>query len=112
MMMNTTETDRIEKRVTLKAPRACVWRAILNAEEFGQWFRVKLEGPFVEGKRVRGQVTYPGYEHLTMDVQVERMEPERYFAYRWHPAAIDPKMDYSRRPRSSKFRLGGRRVPR
>jgi uncharacterized protein YndB with AHSA1/START domain len=104
--MNTTETDRIEKRVTLKAPRARVWQAISNAEEFGQWFRVKLEGPFIEGKTVRGRITYPGYEHVTMEVHVERMEPERYFAYRWHPGAVDMKVDYSSEPTTLvEFRL-------
>ena len=93
--MDETTTDRIEKRVTLRAPRARVWRAITAVEEFGAWFRVKLDGPFAEGATVRGQITYPGYEHLTMEVVVERIEPERYFAYRWHPYAVEPGVDYS-----------------
>ena len=96
--MNTTETDRLEKRVSLKAPRSRVWHAISNADEFGQWFRVKFESPFAEGTTVRGRITHPGYEHYTMEVQVERIEPERYFAYRWHPAAIDLTVDYSSEP--------------
>jgi uncharacterized protein YndB with AHSA1/START domain len=99
-------TDRIEKKVILSAPRSRVWRAITNAEEFGAWFRVKLEGAFVEGATIRGKVTHPGYEHLTMEVQVERIEPERYFAYRWHPYAIDPTVDYSPEPMTLvEFRL-------
>lgn len=89
------DSDRIEKRVTLRAPRSRVWRAIANAEEFGTWFRVKFEGAFVQGAAIRGKITHPGYEHLTMELLVERIEPERYFAYRWHPYAIDPKVDYS-----------------
>jgi len=80
--MNVTDTDRIEKRVELRAPRSRVWRAITQTEEFGAWFGVKLEGTFVEGVRVRGQITHPNYEHLTMEVVVERIEPERYFAFR------------------------------
>lgn len=96
--MTTAVTDRIEKRVVLRAPRGRVWRAITDAGEFGTWFGVKLEGPFTEGANVRGRITYPGYEHLTMDVFVERIDPERYFAYRWHPAAVDPKADYSQEP--------------
>jgi uncharacterized protein YndB with AHSA1/START domain len=101
-----TETDRIEKKVTLRAPRSRVWRALTNAEEFGAWFRVKLEGPFTEGGTVRGKITHPGYEHLTMEMQVERIEPERYFAYRWHPYAIDAKVDYSSEPSTLvEFRL-------
>ena len=91
-------TDRIEKQITLRAPRARVWRAIADSEQFGQWFKVKLAGPFVEGQTVRGQITHPGYEHLAMEVMVERVQPEGYFAYRWHPYAIDPAMDYSAEP--------------
>ena len=100
------QTDRIEKKVTLNAPRSRVWRAIADAEEFGTWFRVKLEGPFIEGRMIRGKITHPGYEHLTMELQVERIEPERYFAYRWHPYAMDPSVDYSAEPTTLvEFRL-------
>jgi uncharacterized protein YndB with AHSA1/START domain len=91
-------TDRIEKRVELRAPRSRVWRAIATAKEFGEWFRMKLEGDFAEGRTIRGRITEPGYEHLTFDMQVERIEPERYFSYRWHPYAIDPAVDYSAEP--------------
>lgn len=102
----TATTDRIEKHVVLRAPRARVWRALTDAQEFGTWFRVKLESPFVEGATVRGRITYPGYEHLVFEVTVERIEPERYFAYRWHPAAIDPTVDYSNEPTTLvEFRL-------
>lgn len=101
-----TSTDRIEKNVVLRAPRSRVWRALTNSEEFGQWFRVKLEGAFVEGAAVRGKITHPGFEHLAFEVQIERIEPERYFAYRWHPYAIDPKVDYSSEPATLvEFRL-------
>jgi uncharacterized protein YndB with AHSA1/START domain len=93
-----SSTDRIEKQMELKAPRARVWRALANAEEFGQWFRVKLEGPFVAGASVRGKITHPGYEHMTMEIFVERIEPERLLSYRWHPYAIDPGVDYSKEP--------------
>lgn len=92
-------TDRIERKILLKAPRSRVWRALANAEEFGEWFRVSLKGQaFVAGQRTRGHITYPGYEHLVFDVLVERMEPERLLALRWHPAAIDPAVDYSKEP--------------
>jgi uncharacterized protein YndB with AHSA1/START domain len=96
--MSQDGTDRIEKKVILRAPRSRVWRAITNADEFGTWFGVKLEGAFSEGAAIRGKITYPGYEHLTMELQVERIEPERYFAYRWHPYAVDPAVDYSAEP--------------
>jgi uncharacterized protein YndB with AHSA1/START domain len=92
------DTNRIEKKVILRAPRSRVWRAIANAEEFGEWFRVKLEGIFQQGALIRGKITHPGYEHLTMEMQVERIEPEKYFSYRWHPYAVDPGVDYSSEP--------------
>ncbi|HCZ33548.1 MAG TPA: vanillate O-demethylase oxidoreductase VanB [Holophagaceae bacterium] len=96
--MNASGTDRIEKQILLRAPRARVWRALTDAGEFGEWFRVKLDGPFVPGGRTTGHITYPGYEHLRMDVLVERMEAETLFGFRWHPAAVDPGVDYSREP--------------
>ena len=91
-------TDRIEKKIRLRAPLSRVWRALTDAREFGAWFQVELEGAFAPGARVRGKITTPGYEHLTMEITVERMEPERLFSYRWHPYAIDPKLDYSSEP--------------
>jgi uncharacterized protein YndB with AHSA1/START domain len=100
------DTARIEKKVVLRAPRSRVWRAITTAEEFGAWFRVKLEGEFAEGATIRGTITHPGYEHVTMEMLVERIEPERYFAYRWHPYAIDAGVDYSHEPTTLvEFRL-------
>lgn len=96
--MQTTSTDRIEKTVTLTAPRARVWHAIADARQFGEWFRVRLDGEFAAGATLRGNITYPGYEYITMEIVVERMEPERFFSYRWHPYAIDPKVDYSPEP--------------
>ena len=97
-METTTSTDRIEKTVTLAAPRARVWQAIADARQFGEWFRVRLDGEFAAGVAIRGHITYPRYEYITMEVLVERMEPERFFSYRWHPYAIDPKVDYSPEP--------------
>ena len=98
--------DRIEKRIDLKAPVSRVWRALTDYREFGEWFRVKLEGPFVVGKEARGQITHPGYEHLQMTMNVQRMEAERFFSYTWHPYAIDPKVDYSKEtPTLVEFRL-------
>lgn len=94
----TSSTDRIEKRIVLRAPRARVWRAITTAEEFGTWFRVKLDGPFAAGATLHGRITSPGYEHLTVEMMVERVEPQRYFSYRWHPYPNDPKRDYSTEP--------------
>ena len=97
--MGPTSTDRIEKQVVLRAPRAKVWRALADAPRFGAWFGVDLRGAsFTPGARVRGKVTHPGYEHLTWEAVIERMEPERLLSWRWHPYAVDPKTDYSKEP--------------
>lgn len=99
-------TDRIEKQIELKAPVSRVWRALTDHREFGEWFRVKLDGPFEAGKVSRGQITFPGYEHLKWEAVVQKMEPERLFSFTWHPYAIDPKMDYSKEPSTLvEFRL-------
>jgi uncharacterized protein YndB with AHSA1/START domain len=99
-------TDRIEKQILLRAPRSRVWRALTDAREFGTWFRVKLQDDFAVGKSVAGSVLYPGYEHLRFEATVEKMEPERLFSFRWHPAAVDPKVDYSKEPTTLvEFRL-------
>lgn len=93
--MESTSKDRIVKRIELKASPSRVWRALTDHKEFGEWFRVNLEGPFVPGRTTTGRITYPGYEHLIMEVVVQRMEPERLFSFTWHPYAIDPNVDYS-----------------
>jgi len=96
----------IEKQIELKAPVSRVWRALTDHNEFGEWFRVKLENPFVPGKIARGRILYPGYEHLTMEVVVKTMEPEALFSFTWHPYAIEPKKDYSSEPQTLvEFRL-------
>jgi len=87
--------DRIEKRIELKAPISRVWRAVTDYREFGDWFRVKLDGPFVQGQVSRGQITYPGYEHVKWEAVVQKMEPERLFSFTWpHPRSLD-QADYA-----------------
>ena len=110
-MTNTTQspmtnTDSIEKQIVLRASRARVWRALTDAAEFGSWFGVKLEGSFEVGKPVRGRITHPGYEHIVFDMIIERMDAQTLFAYRWHPYAIEPVVDYSKEPTTLvEFRL-------
>jgi uncharacterized protein YndB with AHSA1/START domain len=91
-------SDRIEKTIELKVPVSRVWRALTDHHEFGTWFRVRLDGPFVPGQVSRGQITYPGYEHHRWEAVVQKMEPERLFSFTWHPYAIDPTQDYSGEP--------------
>jgi len=88
--------NRIEKHIDLKAPLSRVWKAITDHNQFGQWFGVKLEGPFVVGKTTHGKMTYPGYEHMQWAVDVKEMQPERLFSFTWHPYAVDEAIDYSK----------------
>lgn len=99
-------TDRIEKSISIAAPVERVWRALTDHEEFGAWFRVKLDGPFVLGEESSGRITYPGYEHLKWEAKVVAMEEPSLFAFIWHPYAVDPERDYSADPRTRvEFRL-------
>jgi len=98
--------NKIEKRIELKAPVSRVWRALTDYREFGDWFRVKLERPFVAGQESRGNITYPGYEHVVWKAVVQKMEPERLFSFTWHPYAVDPSVNYSKEtPTLVEFRL-------
>jgi uncharacterized protein YndB with AHSA1/START domain len=104
-----SSTDRIEKRILLRAPRERVWRAIGDATEFGNWFGVEFEGGFVPGAQMRGRIKptiadrevakmQEKYAGMPMAFFVERVEPMSLFAFRWHPFAIDPSVDYSSEP--------------
>jgi uncharacterized protein YndB with AHSA1/START domain len=110
-------TDRIEKRILLKAAPARVWRALTDAQEFGSWFGMKLDGPFAPGATVRGVVVptqvdaevaghQEAYRGLPVELSVERIEPERLFSFRWHPNAMERGVDYSSEPTTLiEFRL-------
>ena len=90
--------DRIEKQVILDAPRSRVWRALTDVAQFNAWFGVKLSAPFAPGAEVSGQITIRDYDHVTMTIWIEAMEPERFFSFRWHPYAIEPGVDYAAEP--------------
>src|ERR1700727_3924788 len=95
----SASTDRIERKILLKAPRSRVWRGLSAPKEFGAWFGVDFKGAaFVAGRPVKGQITYPGYEHLVMELFIERIVPERLLSWRWHPAAIYPAVHSSAAP--------------
>ncbi len=96
-----SETDRVERSIQIDAPRSRVWRALSDAEEFGNWFGANLKGQaFAPGQRVQGPITIAGYEHILFDVVVDRVEPEKLLSYRWHPYAVDPAVDYSKEQRT------------
>lgn len=107
--MSAATTDRIEKQLLLRAPRARVWRALTDAREFGAWFGVRFDAPFAPGAQMRGVLVgttvdpdvakaQQAHGELPFDITIERMEPERVFAFRWHPFAIDPNVNYANEP--------------
>jgi uncharacterized protein YndB with AHSA1/START domain len=91
-------TDRVVKEIVLRAPRSRVWRALANADDFGAWFGMKLEGTFAPGGRVQGQITLPDHGPVTVEMAIERMDPESRMSYRWHPYAVESGVDYSSEP--------------
>ena len=94
-------TDRIEKQIVIRAPRSRVWRAISDKTEFGTWFGVNFPaGTFAPGKNTKGNSTIKGYDHLTMDIEIVEVTPEKRLSYRWHPHGIDPNVDYSSEPKT------------
>ncbi|KVN47838.1 vanillate O-demethylase oxidoreductase VanB [Burkholderia territorii] len=105
----TESTDRIEKQALLAAPLARVWEAVSNAGEFGTWFGVTFDGPFVAGRPLFGRITptrvdddvanaQEPYAGTVFEIVVDRIEPKQRFSFRWHPFAIDPSVDYASEP--------------
>jgi uncharacterized protein YndB with AHSA1/START domain len=102
-------TDRIEKKILLRAPRKRVWRALTDSKEFGSWFGMKFDGPFVPGAKMRGVIVpttvnaevakaQKEYEGLPFVITIAQMDPERLFSFRWHPHALERDVDYSHEP--------------
>jgi uncharacterized protein YndB with AHSA1/START domain len=102
-------SDQIVKQILLRAPLERVWRAISDSSEFGSWFGMKVEGPFVQGENVRASISpttvdpeiadaQRACEGMPFEVMVVTIEPEKVFAFRWHPYAIDSSVDYSAEP--------------
>lgn len=108
-MQKPMTTDRIEKRILLRAPLKRVWRALSDSKEFGTWFGVKFDASFKPGALIRGKVVGTAvdsevakaqkqYWHVPFEITIERIQPEQLFSFRWHPYAIEPGVDYSNEP--------------
>lgn len=102
-------TDRIQKRILLRAPLKRVWRALSDSKEFAAWFGVKFDAPFKPGERITGKIVGTAvdaevaklqkqHEHIPFEITIDRIEPERLFSLRWHPNAVEPGVDYSHEP--------------
>jgi uncharacterized protein YndB with AHSA1/START domain len=99
-------SNRIEKTIELNVTIGRVWKAITDHREFGEWFRVQLDGPFVPGEVSSGHMTYPGFEHVRWEATVKRMDEPDLFSFTWKPYAIAPDVDYSgETPTLVEFRL-------
>ncbi len=107
--MPTPSTDRIEKQVLLRAPRARVWQALVDADRFGQWFGARFNGAFVQGTIVSGEIApttmddeiarmQAPHAGLPLFIEIVRLEPQTHFAFRWHPHAVDGNADYTPEP--------------
>lgn len=92
--------NRIERHIDLKSPPSRVWKALTDHKEFGQWFGCVFEGPFVVGKVVPGTLNFPGFEHIQWAVDVKKMDPEKLFAFTWHPYPADKTLDYTKEPQT------------
>jgi uncharacterized protein YndB with AHSA1/START domain len=98
--------DRIKNQIELKSPLSRVWKALTDYQEFGEWFRVKLDKPFVPNRRCQGFITFPGYEQHKLEMLIQKIEPEYFFSFTWHPYAVDSNRDYSKEdPTLVEFRL-------
>lgn len=107
--------NSIVKSIEIKAPVSRVWKAVTDYREFGAWFHVALEQPFIAGQESSGYITWPGYEHLRWAATIQEIVPETLFSFTWKPYAINPKIDYSSEtPTLVEFRLeaidGGTRL--
>ncbi len=107
--MTTTITDRIEKTIMLHAPLDRVWRAISDSREFGLWFGMRFGEPFKAGRTIQATIVpttvdpevarqQKQFEGFRFEITIDRIEPKRLFSFRWHPAALDPKVDYTNEP--------------
>jgi uncharacterized protein YndB with AHSA1/START domain len=102
-------TDRIEKRILLRSPLTRVWQAVSDSKQFGHWFGVAFDAPFVQGSSVHGRISptkvdaevaklQQPHEGKKFEFLVERVDPPHSICFRWHPYAVAPDTDYSREP--------------
>ncbi len=99
-------TDRIQKQALLRSSLECVWQAVIDAQNFGAWFGVEFDGPFIAGVNLKGRIVptkvdpevailQEPHTGKPFQILVEQVTPMTRFAFRWHPFAIDPNHDYS-----------------
>lgn len=75
--------NEIRKQIEIEAPVGRVWQAISDHQEFGAWFKVRIDQPFVPGTEQTGQMTYPGYEHMPWKARVVAVEAPHLLSFDW-----------------------------
>ena len=104
-----SDSDRIVRKILLRAPRERVWNAISDSRQFGAWFGAEFNEAFAPGKSASGRIVgtkvdaevaarQQPHADRVFEFAIDRIEPRRLFSYRWHPYAVEPGIDYSREP--------------
>jgi uncharacterized protein YndB with AHSA1/START domain len=99
--MSTPELSRIDRTSEIQASPERVWKSLTDARELSAWFQVTVEGEIVPGNDLWMTSVMEGYKGIRFQVHIVEMTPPRRFVWQWHPGAVDPKVDYSREPRTT-----------
>ena len=95
--MPILDLSHIDRTIEIDAAPERVYRALTDAAEVAEWFRMSVEGPLVEGQET-WMTTAPEHGSMRFVVKVVRLTPPRSVVWQWHPGAIDPAFDYSKEP--------------
>lgn len=77
--------DRIERVLTLRAPRARVWKAITEPAGLSQWLGNRAEVDLRPG----GELILEWPEHGIYRCRIVTVEPPHRFAYRWYMTGMN-----------------------
>jgi uncharacterized protein YndB with AHSA1/START domain len=71
--------DRIEQEILIAAPPEVVWELVTDPEHVGAWFGDAAEIDLRSG----GDAALTWEGHGTFLARLERVEPPRFFSFRW-----------------------------
>ncbi len=72
-------TDRIEREIIIDAPVERVWAALTTPEQIAEWFGDRATVDL----RTGGAAEFHWADYGSFHAAIERVEPQRAFAYRW-----------------------------
>jgi uncharacterized protein YndB with AHSA1/START domain len=99
--MPSDELTRIDRTIEIHAPPERVWRALTDPRELSAWFQVTIEGGIAAGQEVWMTSAHPEHQGQRFQVLFKELTPPTRFVWQWCPGAMDPKVDYSREPRTT-----------